>query len=113
MFVGGYTGRQYFRDRRVGNDRESPVNGTGGVGIPFVGNETERHRERKHPVFVVDKDFAVIAWLNTAERHCRSRGEAHSKNSGAHVRAKRYQTSRPTDLNAGFDELFRKALAVI
>ncbi len=64
MFVGTDTSRQDFRDRRVGNSRETKVDTSQGIGIPLIGHITQRHSKGKGPILVVNQMLSELSGSN-------------------------------------------------
>jgi len=60
VFIGADPGGQDLGNGGVGDDREPPVDGPGGVGVPFIGDKAQGQGKGKDPVLVVDEDLAVI-----------------------------------------------------
>ena len=113
MFIGADAGGQDLRDRRIGDGREAPVDGAGGVGIPFVGHITHRHGEGEDTVFVINQHLAVVARLDAAEGQGDAGGKTHGEDRGGNIRSEGDQAGRPADLDAGLDQLLGETLAVI
>ncbi len=113
VFVGTDTGRQDFRDVRVRQGRETPVDTAGRGDTPFGADIAESVDERENTVFVVVQDLLVITRLHAAEGHGGPVGEPEGKNGRGDIRAERDNTGVPADLNPGFDELVGHAGAVV
>ncbi len=112
MLVCTYTGRQNLGNIVVGNSRETPVDGSGGIGIPFIGNRSERHDKGKGSVFVVQQVSFVVAGFDAAEGKRYTTGKTDGKDGRGIGFAKGNQTGTPADLNTVFNQQFGHILAL-
>ena len=76
MLVGGDSAGQDLGDDRVGNDRETEVDGAGGGRVLEVVDFAEGQNEGEYPVLVVDQDLAGLAAFQAAEGERGTGGEA-------------------------------------
>ena len=113
MFVGTDACGQHFRDRRVGNRREAPVDAARRIGIPLVSDLTQGHNKGIRPVLVVNQVSSEVARLNAAKGHGNATRKAYGKDSLIDVRAEGDKPRGPADLHARLRELFRKPLPAI
>jgi len=105
MFIGADASRENFRNIRIGNGREAPVNSTGSIGGPFRIHFAQRVHKGKDSVLIVFQDRTKVPWLNSAEGHRRPIGKTEGKDCRRNIGAKGHQPGTPADLDAGVDEL--------
>ncbi len=107
VLVGTDAGGQDLGNVVVGDGREAPVDGAGGIGVPFVGDRAEGHNEGEGPVLVVDQVAPVIAGLDAAEGHGHPAGETDGEDRRGIRLPEWHQTGIPADLDIVVHQLVR------
>ena len=67
MLVGGYTGGQDFGDDRVGDDRETEIDGAGGGGILQVVDFAQGQYKGVDTVLIIEQDVTRLPALQPAK----------------------------------------------
>ncbi len=106
VFVGADARGKHFRDRRISDRGEAPVDAARCIGIPFVGDVAKRHHKGIRPVLVINQIFSEVARLHPAKGHGNTTGKAYGKDSLVYVRAEGDKPRGPADLYTGLHELF-------
>ena len=106
MFVGTDAGGQDFRDIVIRNGGKTPVDRTGGIGIPFVGNRSERHDKGKGAVLVIEEISLIVTGLDTAECQGDTAGKSYGKDSRGIGFAKGNEPGIPANLHIIVDKQF-------
>ncbi len=82
MLISADTCGENLGDGSIGYRRKSPVDGAGGIGIPFIRNKSEAHDKSKGAVLVIDEIVSEVTRLDSAKGHGNSTGKANGKDSG-------------------------------
>ena len=106
MLISTDTRGQYLGNIIIGNGRESPVDGSGGIGIPLVADRSECHDKGKGSILVVKQVPLVIAGLDTTKGKGDPAGKTNGKDDRGIGFSKGDQPRIPAHLNIVFHQQF-------
>ena len=113
VLIGADAGGEDLGDGSVCDGGESPVDGSGRVGIPFIGHKPQGHDEGEGTVLVVDQVLSKISGLDPSKGHGHTAGKSHGKDGSGDIGSEGNQTGRPADLNARLDQLFGETFPLV